>query len=151
MLRRGADLLRRDVTAWTAIIINVSGLCYGVTAYRHRGRASSPRHIIIVWSASATVLPTVSLNRFSNTQEDKHRTLSAALGRLGAFGTALGRHLGRLKMHETQCLPALGRRDGLERGYMGMPPCSMQSVFLDTALIPKTIYLATIPSPSPPT
>ena len=40
---------------------------------------------------------------------------------LRRFGTALGRHLGRLKMQESQSLQALGRRDGVHRGYMGMP------------------------------
>ena len=30
-------MLRRDVTAWTAIIINVSGHCYVVTACRAKG------------------------------------------------------------------------------------------------------------------
>jgi len=42
---------------------------------------------------------------------------------LERFGTALGRHLGRGKMQATQCLQALGRWDGLDRGRMGIPPC----------------------------
>jgi hypothetical protein len=36
-------VLRRDVTAWTAIIFNVSGPCYVVTAYRPKGGGAGPR------------------------------------------------------------------------------------------------------------
>src|SRR5438270_1366816 len=41
---------------------------------------------------------------------------------------ALGRHLGRFEVQQTQCLRALGRWDGLDRGWWGWDGCQVSSL-----------------------
>ena len=103
-------------------------------------RSSSQSQIKNQKSKIVSVLSNVPHTIPSNGSGHKPETRSNAWDGFSDFGTPLGRHLGRLLTQETQCWQALGRRDGVHRGWGGMPFSPLRAghqiaLFLDTILL----------------